>query len=44
MKLPDQADSGLLPLGIHQADLPGIYERLVLDAPHRDRRELLSAH
>ena len=41
MKLPDWTNSGLLPFGLHQADVPGIYERLVLDAPHRERRELL---
>ena len=36
VKLPDCTDSGLPRLGIHQADLPGIYESLVLDAPHRN--------
>lgn len=37
MKLPDWTDSGLFPLGMQQADLSGIYERLLLDARHRDR-------
>ncbi len=39
--MPDWTDAGLLPLGVHQADLPDLYERLVLDAPNRERRELL---
>lgn len=41
MALPEWNDLGLLPVGAHQADLPDIYERLVLDAPNRERREML---
>jgi hypothetical protein len=41
MKLPEWTETGLLPLGVHPVDLPGLYERLVLDAPNRERRELL---
>lgn len=41
MTLPTWTDAGLLPPGIHRAELPDLYERLVLDAPHRERRELL---
>jgi uncharacterized protein DUF6932 len=41
MALPAWDESGLLPPGIHQAGLPDLYERFVLDAPARERRELL---
>lgn len=41
MALPAWNESGLLPPGAHKAALPDIYERFVLDAPHRDHRELL---
>jgi|SRR5579871_202772 len=41
MALPAWDKSGLLPPGIYQAELPDIYERFVLDAPERERRELL---
>jgi hypothetical protein len=41
MALPAWDESGLLPPGTHRADLPDIYDRFVLDAPDRQRRELL---
>jgi hypothetical protein len=41
MALPAWDESGLLPPGTHQAELRDLYERFVLDAPHRERRELL---
>lgn len=41
MKLPEWTEAGLLPPGAHRAELPDIYERFVLDAPHRSHRELL---
>ncbi len=41
MKLPEWTEAGLLPPGIHRTELPDIYERFVLDAPDRPRRELL---
>lgn len=41
MALPGWNDEGLLPPGAHQADLPDLYERFVVDAPERERRELL---
>ncbi|MFG1925647.1 DUF6932 family protein [Cryptosporangium sp. NPDC048952] len=43
MDLPLWTSDGLLPPGPHAADLSAIYERLVLDAPFRERRELLYA-
>jgi hypothetical protein len=39
--LPKWTAAGLLPDGVHQAQLSDVYERLVLDAPNRTRRELL---
>lgn len=41
MKLPEWTEAGLLPPGVHRTELPDIYERFVVDAPHRARRELL---
>lgn len=41
MRLPEWDDRGLLPDGIHAADLADIYDRCVLDAPQRDARENL---
>jgi hypothetical protein len=41
MGLPSWTDAGLLPPGIHRAELPDLYERFVLDAPDRPHRELL---
>jgi hypothetical protein len=41
VKLPAWTDEGLLPPGAHPAELPDLYERCVLDAPHREHRELL---
>lgn len=41
MSLPEWNDLGLLPDGIHVANLADIYDRCVLDAPQRDARENL---
>jgi hypothetical protein len=41
MGLPNWNADGLLPPGIHSADLAEIYERFVEDAPNRGHRELL---
>ncbi len=41
MGLPGWTEAGLLPPGIHRAELPDLYERFVLDAPHREHREVL---
>ena len=43
MPLPAWSAAGLLPAGAHQATLPDLYERLVLDAPCREHRETLYA-
>ncbi|WP_425483948.1 DUF6932 family protein [Fodinicola acaciae] len=41
MSLPDWNEYGLLPPGIHKGTLDQIYDRFVLDAPCRERREVL---
>jgi hypothetical protein len=41
MALPPWNHAGLLPPGAHRAELPDLYERLVLDAPGREHREVL---
>ena len=41
MPLPPWNDHGLLPLGVHRAELPDLYERFVLDAPCQQHREIL---
>lgn len=41
MALPAWEDSGLLPPGAHRAEMPDLYDRFVLDAPNRQRREIL---
>jgi hypothetical protein len=41
MALPIWNEEGLLPAGVHPADLAELHERFVLDAPHPERRELL---
>jgi hypothetical protein len=41
MALPAWEESGLLPPGAHRAKMPDLYDRFVLDAPSRQRRELL---
>lgn len=41
MTLPAWNEAGLLPPGIHRAELADLHERFVLDAPHREERELL---
>jgi Family of unknown function (DUF6932) len=41
MALPAWEESGLLPPGAHRAEMPDLYDRFVLDAPSRQRRELL---
>src|SRR3954451_8990312 len=41
MALPHWTAQNLLPPGRHQADLAGVYERLVFDAPHQNDREIL---
>lgn len=43
MSLPDWVDPGLLPPGRHLATLEDLYERCVIGAPHRSRREELFA-
>lgn len=43
MALPPWNQAGLLPPGTHAASMPDLYERFVLDAPERPRRELLYA-
>lgn len=41
MPLPGWTAEGLLPVGVHRSTLDDLYERFVLDAPSRERRELL---
>jgi hypothetical protein len=41
MALPAWEESGLLPPGAHRAEMPDLYDRFVLDAPSRQRREIL---
>jgi hypothetical protein len=39
--LPSWSADGFLPDGVHASDLSGIYDRFVVDAPHRAHREVL---
>ena len=41
MALPAWEESGLLPPGAHRGEMSELYDRFVLDAPSRQRRELL---
>lgn len=41
MGLPAWTAAGVLPDGVHPARMSDVYERLVLDAPNRTRREVL---
>lgn len=41
MSLPAWTSDGLLPPGAHRASMSDVYDRMVLDAPHRARRETL---
>lgn len=43
MALPPWTPAGLLPPGVHTASMSELYDRMVLDAPHRERRETLFA-
>lgn len=40
MTLPDWSTDGVLPAGLHATTMDGLYERLVLDSPYRDQREV----